>query len=141
MSRPDLAEDPRFKTNADRVAHTEELFEIIQGWITSFPSDDAILARLNKYRVPCAPVLSADEAINHPHLRQRGTVTRVHDQKLGEIDLPGFPLKFSAFPENLELQAPTLGQHNYEILERYLGYPVDRIAELERVGALFSKPT
>jgi CoA:oxalate CoA-transferase len=141
MSRPDLAEDPRFKTNADRVAHTEELFEIIQGWLTSFPSDDAIMARLNEYRVPCAPVLSAEEAINHPHLRQRGTVTRMHDQKLGEIDLPGFPLKFSAFPENLELEAPTLGQHNREILERYLGYPADRIAELQRSGALFSKPT
>jgi crotonobetainyl-CoA:carnitine CoA-transferase CaiB-like acyl-CoA transferase len=86
-------------------------------------------------------VLSAEEAINHPHLRQRGTVTRTHDQKLGEIDLPGFPLKFSAFPENLELEAPTLGQHNREILERYLGYPADRIAELQRSGALFSKPT
>src|SRR5579864_5823843 len=74
MGRPDLAEDARFRTNADRVAHTEELFEIIQGWLTSFPSDDAIMERLNEYRVPAAPVLSVEEAVNHPHLRQRGTV-------------------------------------------------------------------
>jgi crotonobetainyl-CoA:carnitine CoA-transferase CaiB-like acyl-CoA transferase len=139
MSRPDLAEDSRFRTNADRVEHTEELYEIIQGWLTSFPSDDAIMARLNEYRVPAAPVLSAEEAINHPHLRERGTITRMRDQLVGEIDLPGFPLKFSAFPKDLELQAPTLGEHNSEILKRYLGYDAERVEELERSGALHHK--
>jgi crotonobetainyl-CoA:carnitine CoA-transferase CaiB-like acyl-CoA transferase len=139
MSRPDLAEDSRFRTNADRVEHTEELYEIIQGWLTSFPSDDAIMARLNEYRVPAAPVLSAEEAINHPHLRERGTITRMRDQLVGEIDLPGFPLKFSAFPKDLELQAPTLGEHNSEILKRYLGYGAERVEELERSGALHHK--
>jgi CoA:oxalate CoA-transferase len=141
MNRPDLAKDPRFLTGADRVTNTEELYEIIQGWLTSFPSDDAIMARLNEFRVPAAPVLSAEEAINHPHLRERGTVTRMHDQVLGEIDLPGFPLKFSAFPNDLELQAPTLGEHNGEILKRYLGYANERVEELELSGALHSKPT
>jgi crotonobetainyl-CoA:carnitine CoA-transferase CaiB-like acyl-CoA transferase len=140
MGRPDLKEDVRFRTNADRVAHTEELYEIIQGWLTSFPSDDAILARLNEYRVPVAPVLSVEEAINHPHLRHRGTVTRVHDRLLGDLEVPGFALKYSAFPEDLKLEAPTLGEHNGEILRRYLGYGVERVAELERSGALYSKP-
>jgi CoA:oxalate CoA-transferase len=97
------------------------------------------MAKLNEYRVPAAPVLSAEEAINHPHLRQRGTVTRMHDQLIGEIDLPGFPLKFSAFPESLKLEAPTLGQHNADILKRYLGYSGERVEELERSGALYSK--
>jgi crotonobetainyl-CoA:carnitine CoA-transferase CaiB-like acyl-CoA transferase len=139
MGRPDLKEDARFRTGANRVAHTEELYEIIQGWLTSFPSDDAIVERLNEFRVPVAPVLSVEEAINHPHLRQRGTVARMHDQLLGEIDLPGFPLKFSAFPEDLRLGAPTLGEHNGDILERYLGYSIERVEELERSGVLFSK--
>lgn len=141
MGRPDLAQDQRFRTNADRVAHTEELYEIIQGWLTSFPSDDAIMARLNQYRVPAAPVLSAEEAMNHPHLRQRGSVTRVRDRLLGELDVPGFPLRFSAFPEGLELEAPTLGGNNGEILSRYLGYSRDKVEELERIGALYSKAT
>jgi crotonobetainyl-CoA:carnitine CoA-transferase CaiB-like acyl-CoA transferase len=140
MGRPDLKENVRFRTNADRVAHTEELYEIIQGWLTSFPSDDAILARLNECRVPVAPVLSVEEAINHPHLRHRGTVTRVHDRLLGDLEVPGFALKYSAFPEDLKLEAPTLGEHNGEILRRYLGYGVERVAELERSGALYSKP-
>ena len=137
MDRADLKDDARFRTNADRVAHTEELYEIIQGWLTSFPSDDAIVARLNQFRVPVAPVLSPEEAINHPHLRERGTVAQIHDQLLGDFDLPGFPLKFSAFPDALPLEAPTLGEHNREILTRYLGYDSARVAELERSGALF----
>jgi crotonobetainyl-CoA:carnitine CoA-transferase CaiB-like acyl-CoA transferase len=140
MGRPDLKEDARFRTSADRLAHTEELYEIIQGWLTSFPSDDAIMARLGEFRVPAAPVLSAEEAINHPHMRQRGTVTKMHDQVIGEIDLPGFPLKFSAFPRDLKLEAPTLGEHNADILKRYLGYSDNRIAELEQTGALYRKP-
>ena len=140
MDRADLKDDARFRTNADRVAHTEELYEIIQGWLTSFPSDDAIVARLNQFRVPVAPVLSPEEAINHPHLRERGTVAQIHDQLLGDFDLPGFPLKFSAFPDALPLEAPTLGEHNREILTRYLGYDSARVAELERSGALFRTP-
>ena len=139
MGRADLKEDARFCTNADRVAHTEELYEIIQGWLTTFPSDDAIMARLNQFRVPAAPVLSAEEAINHPHLRERGTVMRFHDQLIGDIDLPGFPLKFSAFPDALPLTAPTLGEHNGDILERYLGYDSARVEALERSGALYRK--
>ena len=139
MSRPDLAVDPRFSTGAARVDNMEALFDIIQGWLLSLPNDEAIMERLNKFRVPSAPVLSVEETINHPHMRHRGTVTQVHDQILGTVDLPGFPLKFSAFPENLKLEAPLLGEHNSEVLSRVLGYPPERIEELNRAGVLFSR--
>lgn len=139
MGRPELARDPRFRTNAERVKRHEELFEIVQGWLTSMPNDEAIMAKLNQHRVPAAPVLSVEEAINHPHLRERGTIARVHDKLLGDIELPGFPLRFSAFPDGLDLEAPLLGEHNEEVLSRYLGYTPERISELERAGILYSK--
>ncbi len=137
MERPNLARDPRFKTAALRVKYQEELFEIIQGWITSMPGDDAVIERLNRHRVPVAPVLSASEAINHPHLRERGTVRRAHDKIFGEYEVPGFPLRFSAF-KALDLEAPLMGEHNEEILTRYLSYTPERIRELERDKVLFS---
>jgi crotonobetainyl-CoA:carnitine CoA-transferase CaiB-like acyl-CoA transferase len=139
MERSELASDPRFRTNADRVKRQEELFEIVQGWLTSMPSDEAIMAKLNQHRVPAAPVLSVEEAINHPHLRARGTIARVHDKVLGDIELPGFPLRFSAFPDGLDLEAPLLGEHNEDVLGRYLGYTPERIQELEHAGILYSK--
>jgi len=52
------------------------------------------------------------------------------------FEVPGFPLRFSEFPEPRDLEAPTLGQHNAEILHDYLGYPPERIRELEAEGIL-----
>jgi CoA:oxalate CoA-transferase len=86
-------------------------------------------------RVPHAPVLSVEEAMAHPHLRERGTVRRINDRFLGEFDVPGFPLRFSEFPQ-VDREAPTLGQHNAEILRDYLGYPPERVRELEAGGVL-----
>jgi len=139
MGRPELADDPRFRTNAERVKRQDKLFEIIQGWLTSLPDDDAIMAKLNEYRVPAAPVLSVEEAINHPHMRERGVVRRIHDRIAGEMTLPGFPLRFSAWPGDPGLEAPTLGEHNAEILRSHLGFTDERISQLERDGILYSK--
>ncbi len=60
--------------------------------------------------------------MQHPHLIERQTVQTVHDRLLGDIQVPGFPLRFSSFPERLELDAPFLGEHNEKILSSYLGY-------------------
>jgi crotonobetainyl-CoA:carnitine CoA-transferase CaiB-like acyl-CoA transferase len=138
MGRPELIEDPRFVTNELRVENRGELVALIEEWIASMPSDDAALAALQAFRVPCAPVLSVEQSVNHPHLRQRGTVRKVRDRILGEFDLPGFALRFSEFPEMLELDAPFLGEHNADVLGRYLGYSAERVGELERRGLLHS---
>ena len=60
------------------------------------------------------------ETTQHPHLRERGTVRTINDPVIGEFDISGMPLRFSRFPEDLPLKAPTLGQHNEEILTAYL---------------------
>jgi crotonobetainyl-CoA:carnitine CoA-transferase CaiB-like acyl-CoA transferase len=56
---------------------------------------------------------------------------------LGEFQVPGFPLRFSEFPNELALEAPFLGEHNVEILQTYLGYSTSRVKELESAGVLF----
>src|SRR3984893_14861944 len=73
MGRPELATDDRFKDIAGRARNRDELNGIVQGWIDAAPSDEEVLALLEEHRVPHAPVLSVEEAINHPHLRARGT--------------------------------------------------------------------
>jgi len=140
MSRPELADDPRFKTNADRLTNLKQLVATIEGWLQSMPSDEASMAAMKEYRVPHAPVLSVAEAMKHPHLRERGTVRIVHDRILGDFDVPGFALRFSEFPERLELDAPMLGEHNEEVLTSYLGYAPSRVSELVRKGVLRSGP-
>ncbi len=140
MGQPELATDPRFKTNADRLKNLKELVAVIEGWLQSAASDDASMAAMKELRVPHAPVLSLEEAVKHPHLRERGTVRTVHDRILGDFDVPGFALRFSDFPERLELQAPFLGEHNEEVLTEVLGYSGARVKELQRQGILKSGP-
>jgi crotonobetainyl-CoA:carnitine CoA-transferase CaiB-like acyl-CoA transferase len=99
-------------------------------------SDDASVETLRSHRVPVAPILSVREAMEHPHLIVRGTVRTVNDPILGEFKIPGFPLRFSDYPEELELDAPMLGEHNASILEEYLGYAPARVIELDKSGVL-----
>jgi crotonobetainyl-CoA:carnitine CoA-transferase CaiB-like acyl-CoA transferase len=140
MGRADLITDPRFQAFAARGKNQQELIAIIEGWLQSMESDDAAMAAMKEYRVPFAPILSVEETMNHPHMRQRGTVRTVHDRILGDFDIPGFPFRFSDYPERLELEAPMLGEHNREILTGILGYPPARVTELEQQGVLRSEP-
>lgn len=135
MGRPELATDPRYKTNADRMMRAEELKRLIQDWFDSMPSDEEVFRLFDEHRVPYAPVLTIEEAMAHPHLRQRGIVETISDRFLGEFEVPGFPLRFSQTRHSL-LDAPTLGEHNEAILREYLGYSPERIGALEAEGIL-----
>jgi len=140
MGNPALAEDPRFATNADRLKNLKQLTWVIEEWLQAQPNDEAVLAPMREYRVPCAPILSVAEARQHPHLRERGTIRTVHDRILGDFDVPGFALRFSAFPERLTLEAPMLGEHNEEVLTKFLGYSSERVRDLEQQGVLRNAP-
>lgn len=140
MGKPELVDDQRFYTNNKRVENQPEMVKIIEEWIVSQKSDDEAVRILQEGHVPVAPVLSIAEAVNHPHLRERHTVRRITDRVLGELDIPGMPLRFSEFPEELPLQAPLLGEHNAEILRNYLSYTPEQIQQLESEGVLKRDP-
>lgn len=140
MGRPELADDPRLADNAARCEHRDTVLEAVEGWLHGLPDVATAIERLEAGRVPCAPVLTVAQAMRHPHLRERGTVRRVSDRSFGELDLPGFPLRFSEFPGTLDLEAPYLGEHNRAVLRDRLGMDDDAIDSLERDRVLWSEP-
>ncbi len=140
MGQPELATDERFISNAQRVANSAEVIALIQAWVDSTPSDDAVLEILKEAHVPCAPILTIAEVVNHPHMQQRGTVRTVHDAKLGDAVVPGMPLRFSDFPHNMPLEASHLGEDNQEVLTKLLGYSAAQVATLAAEGILHSNP-
>ena len=140
MGKPEFAEDPRFHGHMERVTNADEVRRIVQEWLDSMPGDNEIYRVLEAHRVPYAPVLSVEQAMREPHLREREIVRTVNDRFLGELELPGFPLRFSEFPRHLELAAPALGEHNREILGGLLGLAPGRIRELESAGILVRGP-
>lgn len=122
MGREELLTDPRFETNEQRIANNSELVAIIEEWIQSQESDEAALRIFEEAHVPVAPIISVKEAMEHPHLIERRTVRTINDPVMGEFQIPGMPLRFSEFPEELPLQAVSLGENNREILSSHLGY-------------------
>lgn len=140
IGRPELASDPRYASVPLRGQNKAEIISMIEAWLTSMPSDEAAVERLRACRVPVAPVLSVADAMRHPHLIERGTVRTINDRILGEFQIPGFPFRFSGFPEELELEAPMLGEHNGAILKKFLGYAPKRIQELAAGAVLHSAP-
>jgi CoA:oxalate CoA-transferase len=139
IGRPELGDDPEFATSTERVERMPLIRELIQGWLDTMPGDDEIIGVLEAARIPVAPVLSVAEAVNHPHLRQRGTVMTVSDPVLGLFDVPASPWRFSEFPQARNLRAPFLGEHNGTILKQYLGYTEQRLQQLAGDGILHSE--
>ena len=139
IGRPELKDHPSYLTAADRGKKQNEIIRIIETWMESFEDNNAVMEHLEKYRVPAAPVMDPVDAINEPYFHSRGMVRNIEDPVLGPLTIPGFPLKFSDQPEVLDLEAPTLGQHNREVVGDLLGYKKEAIDDLEKSGALFSK--
>jgi crotonobetainyl-CoA:carnitine CoA-transferase CaiB-like acyl-CoA transferase len=140
IGRPELSNDPRYARARDRVQCRAEIIRMIEDWLKAMPDDETSIEALRSNRVPVAPILSVREAMEHPHLIARGSVRTINDPILGEFKIPGFPLRFSGFPEKIEFDAPMLGEHNASVLERYLGFSAVRVAELEAAGVLHSAP-
>ena len=120
IERPDLINNERWNTDAKRLEIRDEVIELIETWLKTFPGRDAAIAKLEEHQVPVAPVLSVEDTISHPHLRARGTVRTINDRIAGEFDIPGNPIKFSGFQPNPKLQAPTLGEHNKKLALRVI---------------------
>jgi CoA:oxalate CoA-transferase len=141
MAMPELAADPRFKDDRARTQNKEALKDVIERWLATFPSRDAALVALDKERVACAPVLKLSEAMAHPHLRERQTVRRVKDRFLGELDIPGMPVKFSGWPQKSDVKASRLGEDNETVLRELLGLSDREIAALYDERVLMHDPT
>ncbi len=140
FGKTELVDDPRFKDARARRDNNDQIRMLIEDWLATFPDRDSALRALEKHRVPCAPVLTLNEAVAHEHLRKRQTVRRVEDAQIGAFDIPGLPVKFSRWPERTALSADLLGAHNDEVLKEVAGLSETDIAALYRDKVLVRDP-
>jgi crotonobetainyl-CoA:carnitine CoA-transferase CaiB-like acyl-CoA transferase len=136
MERPDLIDDPRYALDVERVKYREEVNVIIEKWLATFKDVGAAVAALEANNVPCAPILTVTETMTHPHFLERGTVRTVNDPIAGSFQIPGMPIKTSEYPADLPYVAPTLGEHNAEVLRELLAKSDADIEMLVRDGVL-----
>jgi crotonobetainyl-CoA:carnitine CoA-transferase CaiB-like acyl-CoA transferase len=127
--RPELADDPRFAKNQDRVRHRGVLVPLLEQVMKQKRKADW-LAALEAAKVPCGAINNLDEVFADPHVRERGMVTAWSHPLADPVRLVASPLKLSGTPVRSDLPPPLLGEHTDEVLRELLGYDAARIAAL-----------
>ncbi|HYA35619.1 MAG TPA: CoA transferase [Candidatus Binataceae bacterium] len=136
MGRQDLVSKPEFLEDNVRAANAPEVIKIIEGWLANFTRDEA-LEKLAEARISSGPVLSQAEILEHRLFRSRGTFGTIHYPELGDVKVVEPPFKFSDADAYVRGPAPQFGEHNHDVLERYLKLSKSEIEELTRTGVLY----
>lgn len=127
VDAPELAADPRFRSNTDRLAHRAAMKQALEAAFARFSLDD-LITRLRNAAVPCGIVRSVAEALDDPQVEARQLMVGFEEVASG-FRVPGSALRFSSIPAAPVRTPPRLGEHTREVLAS-LGLPetlVDRL--------------
>jgi glutaryl-CoA transferase len=124
-----LAPDPRFATNALRVAHRVELVGLIAA-VMAGRSTAEWIAALEAANVPCGPINSIDQVFHDPQALARGLTVAMAHASAGPIDLVASPLRLEKTPPEYRSAPPLLGQHTDEVLSTLLAMQAPEIESL-----------
>ena len=134
MGRPEMAEDPRFATNAKRVEHEREIDVAISAW-TGANASAKVLEVLREADVPNGPIYSVADMMVDPHFNARGMFETV--SVAGKpLKIPAIPPLLGETPGRTEAPGPRLGAHTDEVLQQVLGLSERERAELRAAGAI-----
>ena len=130
----ELADDPRFRTNRDRVSARGELHALLVERLRTRPAAEW-LAELKAAGVPCGAVRDLEELFSDPQIIERAMVVASDHPIAGVIRQLGVPVKLGRTPGAVRTPPPVLGQHTREVL-RELGYADAEIGRFEEAGAI-----
>jgi len=136
IGRPELNDDPRFRTNADRLAHREEVEAIVTEFIAARTQVEA-LAFFEAAETTVGPVCDEADLADDRYVAEREVLIEVQDATAGSLPMHNIVPRLSATPGALRRPAPALGEHNAEVL-RALGYDAAEIKSLGAAGVIGS---
>jgi len=140
IGHAEWAEDDRFADVLSRHRHHDELDRLIEGWTREREHYEAFHL-LQRAGVKAAPVLNGKELLLDPHFRERGQFDVVDQPHMGRRPIPRhLAAKFDDFEASAQGPAPTLGQHNHEVLGGLLGLSEEELAQLEEQGVIATRP-
>jgi crotonobetainyl-CoA:carnitine CoA-transferase CaiB-like acyl-CoA transferase len=134
IGRPDMIEDPRFRSNSDRIKHRALVDETVGAWFTTRTREDA-LRLMRDANVTVGPVYSIADAMVDPHFREREIIIAVQDGELGRVPMHNIVPRLSETPGAWRRPAPLLGEQTDAILAE-VGFTPEMIARLRKQGAV-----
>jgi crotonobetainyl-CoA:carnitine CoA-transferase CaiB-like acyl-CoA transferase len=135
IGREDLAQDPRFDSEAKRVTNREALIPALNAEFGRRPAADW-LKRLDEAGVPAGRIKTVAEVCESEHLRARGMFVNVQHPKAGSVTAMGVPIRLWDTPGAASAPAPLLGQHTDEILTGLLRVPKTKVDKLRAAGVV-----
>ena len=135
MGRAELIDDPRFRTNRERVANVEALDGIVSAWVGERTQAECI-EQLVRAEVAVAPVADFKQLAEDPHLVARRTLVAIDDPELGKLRMPDVLPKLSETPGRIRFAGLPMGMHNQEIYRGRLGLTQAEFDELKAEGII-----
>ncbi|MET0543806.1 MAG: CaiB/BaiF CoA-transferase family protein [Variovorax sp.] len=135
LGHPELADDPRFASNADRLRHRRELAQTFGAITAQWKSTD-LLAALKAAGIPSGPVNDYREVFADPQVVHRGMALTVDHAQAGPTELCASPIRFVDVAARTPMAPPVLGQHTEDVLRDELGLDDGAIAQLRKSGAI-----
>ncbi len=128
-------DDPRFRTNADRVQHRRQLGALLEPVMLQRTTQEWI-DELRKNGLPCGPIQTVSQVCDDPQVLARDMVVPLEHPKAGPIRVTGLPLKLSDTPGAIHCPPPLLGQHTSEVLHDWLHVDSDEVSVLQQEGVV-----
>jgi formyl-CoA transferase len=134
IGRPELAEDPRFKSAEGRWEHRAELNAIVEAW-TRQRSKHEVMRLLGDAGVPCGACQDTGEVLADPHLKAREMIVDIDYPTRGTYQTVGCPIKLSDSPAEIT-RPPMLGEHSDTVLAELCGVTTDELQRLRETGVV-----
>ena len=130
----ELQEDPRFENNGSRFQFRHELADLLSQKLQKGTVEEWE-QRLTDASIPCGPVHTIDQALNHPQLSSRRMIVEMEHPSAGTVRLLGLPVKLSHTPGRIRHPPPLLGQHTREVLREF-GVSPGELEDLEEARVI-----
>jgi crotonobetainyl-CoA:carnitine CoA-transferase CaiB-like acyl-CoA transferase len=134
LDMPDVAANPAYATNKDRLGKRDEIFALLQNEFSKQPFE-YWHARMLKASVPCGVLRTVGEAVRSPEAREREMLTRIPHPELGWVPNMSLPIRYSDTPLADPVVAARVGEHTEKVFADWLGYDDERIQGLAEAGA------
>ncbi len=133
--QPQWADDPRFATNKQRVAHRAELIPLIRQ-ATVFKTTGEWVSQLERAGVPCGPINDLAQVFQDPQVQARGLAVSLPHALAGSVPQVASPIRLSGTPVEYRSAPPLLGEHTETVLAQVLGLDSAGIQRLREAGVL-----
>jgi crotonobetainyl-CoA:carnitine CoA-transferase CaiB-like acyl-CoA transferase len=133
--RPDIATDPRYRTNKDRVQNRKELISQMNAFTVTRSTQEWI-SDLETVGVPCGPINNLEQVFADPHVKARQIHQQLEHPSMGTVSSVASPIRLSETPVQYRMAPPLLGEHTHEVLCDLLGMSEQEVSALQQAGVV-----